>query len=81
MTDPLLSAQRCEAQDQRGVEAAACRTQVELAAFLEVAQSSVSDAKRRGRIPAERLMTLFEKKRITPEWVLYGQNLTGEYLE
>ncbi len=42
-----------EAQYGRVFEAAGCRTQAELAAFLGIRQSSISDAKRRKSIPAE----------------------------
>ncbi len=62
-----------ESQYQRVCEAAECRTQVELADFLGVRQSSISDARRRQSIPAEWRMKLFAKKRVNPEWVLCGQ--------
>ncbi len=78
MSDPLLSAQTFEAQYQRVFEAAGCRTQVELSALLEIRQSSISDARRRKHIPADWLVTLFIKKRISPEWILYGEG--GKYL-
>ncbi len=58
-----------DAQYQRVLEAAECRTQVELADFLEVRQSSVSDAKRRQSIPAEWRVKLYEKNRINPDWI------------
>lgn len=48
------------------------RTQVELAEFFGIRQSSVSDAKRRGNIPADWLLTLLLKRRIHPSWVLTG---------
>ena len=56
----------------RFFEAASCRTQQELAAFLGVRQSSVSDAKRRDSIPAEWLITLLRKKWVNPFWVMTG---------
>ena len=62
-----------ESQYKRIFEAAGCRTQVELAAFLNIRQSSVSDAKSRKAVPSDWLMTLFEKKRVNPDWVLTGQ--------
>ncbi len=62
-----------EFQYKRVFEAAECRTQVELADFLEVRQSSISDARRRQSIPAEWRMKLFAKKRVNPEWVICGQ--------
>ena len=61
------------AQYQRVFEAAGCKTQVELADFLEVRQSSVSDARRRQSIPAEWHMKLLAKKWINPFWVLSGE--------
>ena len=42
----------------RVFEAADCRTQSELADFLGVRQSSISDAKKRGSVPADWLLTL-----------------------
>ncbi len=62
-----------ESQYQRVCEAAECRTQIELADFFGVRQSAVSDAKRRGHIPAEWRIKLFEKKRINPDWILFGK--------
>ncbi len=67
-----------DAQYQRVFEAAGCRTQVELADFLEVRQSSVSDARRRQSIPAEWQMKLLAKKWINPFWVLSGEG--AQYL-
>ena len=57
---------------QRFFEAAGCRTQTELAVFLGIRQSSVSDAKRRRVIPPEWLVTLLRQKNIHPDWVLTG---------
>jgi len=56
----------------RVFEAAGCRTQAELAEFLGVRQSSISDAKKRGSVPADWLLTLLWKKWINPTWVLTG---------
>lgn len=61
-----------DSQFARIFEAAECRTQLELAEFLNIKQSSVSDAKRRKTVPAEWLVKLFEKKRINPEWLRSG---------
>ncbi len=60
------------AQFRRVFEAAECNTQVELAALLEVKQSSISDAKRRETVPPEWFLKLFDKKRINPDWIRYG---------
>lgn len=57
----------------RFFEAAECRTQVELADFLGIRQSSISDAKRRNAIPAEWLVTLLRRTWVNPSWVLTGQ--------
>lgn len=62
-----------ESQYKRVFDAAECRTQTELAAILNIRQSSISDAKKRKRIPADWRVKLFEKKRINPEWILYGE--------
>ena len=75
MSDTVFS---FDAQYRRVFEAAECKTQVELADFLEVRQSSISDARRRQSIPSDWLITLFAKKRISPEWVLCGAG--GKYL-
>lgn len=48
------------------------RTQVELAEFLGIRQSSVSDAKRRGSIPAEWLISILRVRNVHPEWILTG---------
>ena len=61
-----------ESQYSRVFEVAECRTQLELAAFLDIRQSSISDAKRRKSVPSEWLVKLFEKKRINPEWIRCG---------
>ena len=45
------------------------RTQTELAAVLEIRQSSISDAKRRNSIPSDWYMKLFEKFGLNPDWI------------
>lgn len=67
-----------EAQFARVLEATECRTQVELADFFDIRQSSISDARRRKSIPAEWRVKLFEKKRINPQWIQCGAG--GKYL-
>ncbi|MCL1940023.1 MAG: helix-turn-helix domain containing protein [Desulfovibrionaceae bacterium] len=62
---------------QRFFEAAGCRTQVELADFLGIKQSSISDAKRRRRIPSDWLLKLWRKKGVNPDWILTGQGPKG----
>lgn len=48
------------------------RTQTELAAVLEIRQSSISDAKRRNSIPSDWYMKLFEKFGLNPDWLKSG---------
>ncbi|MFT4302821.1 MAG: helix-turn-helix domain-containing protein [Desulfovibrio sp.] len=57
----------------RFFEATGCRTQVELAEFLGIRQSSIADAKKRGNIPSAWLLTLWRKRRVNPDWILTGQ--------
>ncbi|WP_027186130.1 LexA family transcriptional regulator [Desulfovibrio inopinatus] len=54
-------------------------TQVELAEILHIRQSSISDAKKRNSIPAKWLVTLLQKFRLNPDWVLLGEQ--PQYLE
>lgn len=53
--------------------ATGCKTQVELADFLGIRQPGISDAKRRGSIPAEWLLTLLEKRGVNPYWIKTGR--------
>jgi len=48
------------------------KTQNELAEILDIRQSSISDAKRRNRIPSSWYMLLFEKLGISQDWLRYG---------
>lgn len=48
------------------------RTQVDLAAVLNIRQSSISDAKRRRSVPAEWLVRLLRQYGTNPDWVLTG---------
>jgi len=59
-------------QMKRIHDATDTRTQMELANFLGIRQSSVSDAKKRQSIPAEWLITILRVKGVHPEWVLAG---------
>ena len=47
-------------------------TQCQLAEFLGIKQSSISEAMRRGTIPATWLVTLVQKICLNPDWVLDG---------
>lgn len=53
-------------------QATSARTQTELAAVLEIRQSSISDAKRRDSVPADWYMKLFEKFGLNPDWLKSG---------
>ena len=48
------------------------KTQKELAAILEVHQSSISDAKRRNALPPGWFLALFEKFGLSQDWLRYG---------
>ena len=54
------------------------RTQTELAALLNIRQSSISDAKRRNAIPSDWLVKLLRTRGLNPEWILTGQG--SQYL-
>lgn len=57
----------------RVFEITGCTTQLELANLLEIRQSSVSDAKRRGSVPAEWLVKLLQLRGANPEWIISGE--------
>lgn len=61
-------------------QATGLHTQTEIADFLGIRQSSISDAKRRNAIPGLWLITMFDKLAINPSWLRSGegpQYLTG----
>lgn len=62
-----------EAAYARICESAGARTQEELARWIGVRQSSISDARRRGAIPAQWLLTLVTQGGINPAWALTGE--------
>ena len=77
MTDTSLSSgpqpqSDFDSQFNRLFEAIGFITQEDLAAILEIPPSSISNAKRRGKIPASWLLTLLEKNRINPNWIRHG---------
>ncbi|CAK7015237.1 MAG: hypothetical protein DELT_02231 [Desulfovibrio sp.] len=49
------------------------KTQLELADFLGIRQSAISDAKRRGKLPNGWLVVLMRVKSASPEWILTGK--------
>ena len=57
---------------ERIKKATGARTQVELAAILEIRQSSISDAKRRKSIPADWLLKLYRSHGLNPDWIMEG---------
>jgi len=62
-----------DGQLERIHSTAGTRTQTQLAEFLGIRQSSISDAKKRQSIPAEWLLKLLLLKSVNPEWVMTGQ--------
>ncbi len=70
---PACNLDEIDATLARVFEAAECRTQVELAEFMGIRQSSISDAKRRGSIPAEWLIKILRIKQVNPDWILNGE--------
>lgn len=61
-----------DARMERIREATGLRTQMELAEYFGIRQSSISDAKRRRSIPDAWLVTLLRVHQINPDWVLHG---------
>ena len=66
------SQSEAEARLARVFEAAGCQTQLQLAVILNIRQSSISDAKRRGAIPSDWLIKLFQLRGVNPDWVMNG---------
>ena len=60
---------------ERVFQTAGCRTQQQLAEFLGISQSSISDAKRREVIPAEWLLKLLRDRGVNPDWILTGEGV------
>ena len=61
-----------EAQMARVKFITQARTQCQLADILGVRQASISEASKRGRIPASWLVVLVQKFRANPDWILEG---------
>lgn len=59
---------------ERVRKATGVKTQVELGKVLGIRQSSISDAKRRGSVPADWLMKLFRTYGLNPDWLLEGES-------
>ena len=60
---------------QRFFQTAGCRTQQQLAEFLGIRQSAITDAKRRGAIPADWLLKLLRMQGVNPDWILTGEGV------
>ena len=58
---------------ERILQSTGLRTQTDVAAMLGIKQSSISEAKRRGRIPNPWLMTLFSERGLNPTWIRTGE--------
>ena len=56
----------------RIMEVLGVRTQVQLAEKIGVRQSSISDAKRRGSIPSDWLLKIWNETGVSPAWILDG---------
>jgi hypothetical protein len=67
-----MEANEFEMAMKRIKDVTGCNTQVKLAEFLGVRQSSISDAKRRHTIPASWLLTILTKTNLNPLWILNG---------
>lgn len=50
------------------------RTQTQLATFLGIRQTCISDAKKRRSIPPEWLLKLLEAKNVSPHWIRSGKS-------
>lgn len=57
----------------RMIRAIGVKNQSELGKVLGVSQTSISEAKRKGRVPAEWLLRLATEKKLNPNWLLTGQ--------
>ena len=60
-------------QLQRVYQATGTRTETELAGWLGIRQTFVTDARRQGKIPADWLLLLERALNVDPEWVLTGK--------
>jgi len=57
---------------ERIYKATGARTQVQVAAVLEVRQSSISDAKKRCSIPSDWFLKLYRSHGLNPDWLAEG---------
>ena len=61
-----------EAQLARIHESCGTSSLTELAAFMRASMPELTDARRRGKIPADWLLFLLRASGINPEWILSG---------
>lgn len=57
----------------RMIRAVGAKNQSELGKVLGVSQTSISEAKRKGKVPAEWFLRLGAEKGINPNWLLTGE--------
>lgn len=58
---------------QRMITSIGGKTQADLGKALGVAQASISDAKRKGKIPSEWFLKLSARNGLNPNWLLTGK--------
>jgi len=61
-----------EAAFERLKKAAGCKTNTDLGRVLGISQASVSQAKAKGRIPADWFLTISSKYDVSIDWLVYG---------
>lgn len=62
-----------EAQIQRVFAITGARTQVELAALLDIKQSTIANSKKRKNVPDRWLIRLLCRHHVNPAWILTGE--------
>lgn len=62
-----------EKQMQRVYAITGAKTQVELAALLDVKQSTIANSKKRRNVPDSWLIRLLSRLHVNPDWVLTGE--------
>jgi DNA-binding XRE family transcriptional regulator len=57
----------------RMIKATGGKTQSDLGNFLGISQASVSEAKRKGKVPPEWFLKFSTEKKLNPNWLLRGE--------
>ncbi|SBV92129.1 putative DNA-binding protein [uncultured delta proteobacterium] len=70
MSDPSNSFER---QMRRVYAITGARTQVELAALLDIKQSTIANSKKRRNVPDRWLIRLLCRLNVNPDWILTGK--------